>query len=78
VPCRVVCGRRSSRPRRLKQYGPHDFGLTIGPRGAAAIKYAQKIEERDRYMLQAYNTVVPRYRAIHARAMDKALAKYGL
>jgi hypothetical protein len=75
VPGRLRASIKS--PRRLKQYGPHDFGIVIGPRGEAAIKYAQKIEERDHYMQQAYATVVPKVRGIHARAMDKALLKYG-
>ena len=64
-------------PRALRRFGPHEFGLTVGPRGGHAHLYAQKIELLEPYMEPALETVRPRIRAIHEAAMAKALRRYG-
>ena len=70
-PVRGLLRQSISSSRRLKQLGPSEFSLKVGPRGPRAHLYAQKIEARAGYMAageRAGRAVMP---AIMKKAADR-------
>lgn len=61
--------------RRLKNLGPHEFGVNVGPHGKTHL-YSKKAEGRQPYMDPAAREVAGKFRDIHEKAMARALAKY--